>query len=98
MPLLIRSAGVKNYLFHWITHLRRAAGQDAIGTFPALYGLGELNHDASVAGRGRTACGHSAALAVANYSPIPVLDWVARDAAIFHATNLIRRPPQALPG
>jgi alpha-1,3-rhamnosyl/mannosyltransferase len=93
VPLLIRSAGVKNYLFHWIAHLRRAAGEDAIGTFPALDGLGELNHDASVAGRGRTVWG-LAALAVANYSPVPVLDWVSRGAAIFHATNLIRRPPR----
>ena len=25
VPLLIRSAGVKNYLYHWIEHLRRAA-------------------------------------------------------------------------
>ena len=25
-PLLVRSAGVKNYLYHWILHMRRAAG------------------------------------------------------------------------
>jgi hypothetical protein len=25
-PLLVRSAGVKNYLYHWIMHLRRVAG------------------------------------------------------------------------
>ena len=35
-PLLVRSAGVKNYLYHWIMHLRRAAGADVIGTFPPL--------------------------------------------------------------
>ena len=49
-PLLVRSAGVKNYLYHWITHLQRAAGSDAIGTFPALPALRPLTHEASVAG------------------------------------------------
>ena len=33
-PLLVRSAGVKNYLYHWIAHLRRQAGRDTIRTFP----------------------------------------------------------------
>jgi glycosyltransferase involved in cell wall biosynthesis len=93
VPLLIRSAGVKNYLYYWITYLRRAAGRDAIRTFPELDGLGDLNHNASVAGRGHT-LGGLAALALANYSPLPILDWATRGADIFHATNLIRRPPR----
>ena len=50
VPLLIRSAGVKNYLYYWISYLRRAAGPGVIRTFPALNGFGPLNHDASVAG------------------------------------------------
>ncbi|HMC59983.1 MAG TPA: hypothetical protein VKJ01_12390, partial [Candidatus Solibacter sp.] len=54
VPLLIRSAGVKNYLYYWIEYLRRAAGADQIRTFPALDVLGPLNHDASVAGAWRT--------------------------------------------
>src|ERR1039457_6819955 len=32
-PLLIRSAGVKNYLYHWIAALRRIAPAGAIRTF-----------------------------------------------------------------
>ena len=80
-PLLVRSAGVKNYLYHWITWLRRAAGDDAIRTFPKLDRLGGLNHDASVAGRARTA-GGLGLLAMANYSPLPVLDWVARSGPV----------------
>jgi hypothetical protein len=40
-PLLLQSAGVKNYLFHWIRHLRRLAGREAIQTFPFLGELGE---------------------------------------------------------
>src|SRR5438270_14092601 len=36
IPLLVRSAGVKNYLFHWITHLRRLLGEDRVRLFPFL--------------------------------------------------------------
>ena len=30
IPLLVRSAGVKNYLFHWIVHLRRLLGDEPL--------------------------------------------------------------------
>jgi glycosyltransferase involved in cell wall biosynthesis len=93
VPLLIRSAGVKNYLYHWITHLRRAATGDEIRTFPHLDGLGPLTHEGSVAGRWRTFTGLGE-LALSNYSPLPVLDWLTHGADIFHATVLVRRPPR----
>ena len=92
VPLLIRSAGVKNYLYYWIDALRRAAGKEEIATFPALEGLGRLDHDASVAVPWRTGLG-LAELALANYSPLPVLDFLCRGADVFHASALIRRPP-----
>jgi glycosyltransferase involved in cell wall biosynthesis len=93
VPLLVRSAGVKNYLYHWIAHLRRAAGADAIRTFPSMPVLGALTHEGSIAGRVRTVTGLGA-LAASNYTPLPVLDWMTRGADIFHATVLIRRPPR----
>jgi glycosyltransferase involved in cell wall biosynthesis len=92
-PLLVRSAGVKNYLYHWIVELRRAAGADVFDTFPALDQMGALDHDRSVVGRWRTVTG-LAALALANYSPLPVLSLASRGARIFHASNLTRRPPR----
>jgi alpha-1,3-rhamnosyl/mannosyltransferase len=91
-PLLIRSAGVKNYLYYWIQHLRAAAG-DSIRTFPSLGEFGTLHHDASIAGLPRTVVGLTT-LAAANYSGLPVLDWASRGADLFHATNLIRNPPR----
>jgi len=93
VPLLIRSAGVKNYLYHWIDHLRRAAGGDAIRTFPPLGSAGPLTHEGSVAGRVRTFTGLGA-LALSNYTPLPVLDWMTHGADVFHATVLVRRPPR----
>jgi glycosyltransferase involved in cell wall biosynthesis len=92
MPLLVRSAGVKNYLYHWIGELRRVAGPESIRTFPSLDRLGGLQHERSVAGTWRTVSG-LAGLALANYAPLPVLDWYARGADIFHASTLTRRPP-----
>lgn len=91
-PLLVRSAGVKNYLYYWIEHLRQAAGDDVIRTLPPMPGLGGLRHDASVAGRLRTVRGLGT-LALANYTPLPVLDASLRGVDAFHASVLIRRPP-----
>jgi alpha-1,3-rhamnosyl/mannosyltransferase len=93
VPLLIRSAGVKNYLYHWIDHLRSLAGGDTIATFPALSGFGPLRHHASIAGGWRTGTG-LAALALANYSTLPVLDWLAHSTDVFHSSGLTRHPPR----
>ena len=92
-PLLIRSAGVKSYLYYWIEALRRAAGNDTIGTCPDLGRFGPLNHEGSVAGRSATLRG-LASLALSNYTPLPVADWSARGADVFHACTLRRRPPR----
>ena len=93
VPLLIRSAGVKNYLYHWIEHLRRAASPNTIATFPALGAFGSLRHNRSIAGGWRTGTG-LAALALSNYTPLPVLDWATRGADVFHCSGLTRHPPR----
>src|SRR3954464_13853814 len=91
-PLLVRSAGVKNYLYYWLTYLRRAAGDRAIRTLPPMNGLDTLRHDASIAGHLRTLRG-LATLALANYTPLPVLDLATRGADVFRSSVLVRRPP-----
>ena len=92
-PLLVRSAGVKNYLYHWIAALRRTAPAGSVSTFPALAAEGALDHEGSVTGRWRT---WSALfqLAAANHTPLPLLDSPARGADIFHASSLVRHPPR----
>ena len=92
-PLLIRSAGVKNYLYHWIAALGRSAPAGTIRTFPALGRGGALNHEGSVAGLWRTYSG-LATLALSNHTPLPVLDALAGRADIFHASSLVRHPPR----
>ena len=93
VPLLVRSAGVKNYLYHWLTHLRAAAPPGTISTLPPMRELGALNHDASMAGRVRTFTG-LATLAASNYTPLPVFNWLTRSADVFHASTLVRHPPR----
>jgi alpha-1,3-rhamnosyl/mannosyltransferase len=92
-PLLVRSAGVKNYLYYWIAALRRAAPAGAIRTFPGLGAGRPLDHERPAAGFWRTWTG-LAALALANHTPLPVLDALAGDADIYHASSLVRRPPR----
>jgi len=94
-PLLVRSAGVKNYLYYWIQHLRLAAGIHSIGTFPNFDGLHPLQHERSVAGFWHTWSGLGS-LALANRTPLPVTDWWARGADVFHASNLLEHPPRHL--
>src|SRR5690348_14795751 len=92
-PLLVRSAGVKNYLYYWIEYLRRAAGRDVIRTVPELNTPGPLDHNASIAGPWTTFSG-LASLALSNYTPLPVFDWRTREADVFHASTLVARPPR----
>jgi glycosyltransferase involved in cell wall biosynthesis len=91
---LLRSAGVKNYTYHWITHLRRqtAAGEE-IAAYPLLRDLGQLNHEA------RSLSLPAAALRLAlvhavNWLGPAALDAVTSGSAIFHASNLAHCAPR----
>ena len=45
--VLLRSAGIKNYTYHWIQHLREHSRNERILAFPLLDELGALHHDRS---------------------------------------------------
>ncbi len=89
VPLLFRSAGVKNYLHHWIVHLRQAGL--GVRVFPGLTVPGELDHEQSVCGAYGTA-GRLAAWHGLNLVPNHLLDWIARDAGIFHSSKVLNPP------
>jgi glycosyltransferase involved in cell wall biosynthesis len=93
-PLLLRSAGVKNYTYYWIQSLWEQAGNDRISTLPALTRLGPLDHERSILGPARTQF-HLARVYLANVAPIlPVLQWTMPKADVFHVSNQIRNPPR----
>lgn len=88
-PLLVRSAGVKGYLYHWIRALRRNAFGHAVRLFPLLNDFGALNHERSLTGSWNTRLG----LGLLHASrTLPLLDLFATD--LFHATILTSRPPR----
>ncbi len=90
---LVRSAGVKNYVWHWIRHLRRQAGENIdIQSFPFLGDLGQLDHESSALSRPATMA-RLGLIKVMNETGFPPLDLLIRGADIFHATNLLRRAP-----
>jgi glycosyltransferase involved in cell wall biosynthesis len=90
MPLLVRSAGVKNYLYHWITHLRRAAPEARIELFPWLGHLDRLDHERSQVGRLRTVWSLGW-FHFFNLPGNPAVNWVEH-ADIFHCAKLLNPP------
>jgi alpha-1,3-rhamnosyl/mannosyltransferase len=95
-PLLLRSAGVKNYTYYWIQSMWEQAGNDRILTLPALTRLGPLNHESSIAGEARTYL-HLGRVFAANTVPwLPLLRWTMPSADVFHVSNQIRNPPKGL--
>lgn len=95
-PLLLRSAGVKTYVYHWAGTLMRLAGRDSVTLFPLLDGIGECVHDRSVAGPLRTAAG-LALLHAANGLGGRVLGRLCRGTDVFHASHQLMEPPRCCP-
>ena len=92
-PLLLRSAGVKTYTYHWIQHLFEEARNEQILTFPKIDNLASLNHEQSMVSPARTFY-QLGMLYTANRVPIPLLDWMIPRTDVFHASNQVRNPPK----
>jgi glycosyltransferase involved in cell wall biosynthesis len=92
--ILVRSAGVKNYLWHWLRHLRLQADKNArIKAFPFLPNLGALDHEVSFLSPRATFL-RLALIHAMNETGFPPLDWMIRGADVFHGANLMRRAPR----
>ena len=96
VPLLVRSAGVKNYLFHWIVHLRALLGADQVRLFPFLDRLPDLDHEGSIEDPPGTLARQVLLFALNLFPNQPwcnsVTDLMASPADIFHATKLLHPP------
>jgi len=92
VPLLLRSAGVKTYLYYWIHSLVRHAGADAVRLFPFLDPAVECVHESSPLGRMATLARLSL-LHLANGCPVPLLNPLGARSDIFHASHQLVRPP-----
>ena len=93
-PLLLRSAGVKTYTYHWIQHLFEEARNEQILTFPKLDNFSALNHERSMASPARTFYQLGMLFAANRFSGVPLLDWTIPKVDVFHASNQVRNPPR----
>jgi glycosyltransferase involved in cell wall biosynthesis len=87
-PLLVRSAGVKTYLYHWLKALR-AASPETIRTFLAPNNLSELLHEGGIQMHRRQIL----SLVSLNILPQLFTDMAAPRCDVFHVSNLLRRIP-----
>lgn len=93
IPLLLRSAGVKTYVYYWTQALRDLAGPESVHLFPFLDQIGDCVHERSVIGPGGTIA-RLALLHAANLSPFPVLNAIGAGVDVFHASHQLLRPPR----
>jgi len=89
-PLLLRSGGVKNYLYYWLLHLKKLAGPRSIRIFPFINEFGDLQHERSTLGPVPT-CARLLFLHFANVRGNPVLNLFGRRIELFHASNIQAR-------
>src|SRR5690554_4402956 len=89
-PLLLRSAGVKTYVYHWTRSLAAAAGASNLGLFPYLTRALKLNgcrHERSLLPSSATLA-RLALLYAANSAPLPILNVIGGQRPdIFHASH-----------
>lgn len=90
--LLLRSAGVKNYVHHWMQALKREAPHHEITAFPLLGEVGALDHERSMLSFWQT-LPRIALLHLVNTRFSPAIDYVVK-ADVFHASNLVRNLPR----
>src|SRR5713226_5299908 len=87
-PLLLRSAGVKNYVYYWAHSLAEHAGGNALSMFPFLRLPDSFGHEASVLDRVAT-LERLGLLFTAKVCPYPILSWLTPPSDIFHASHLV---------
>ena len=86
-PLLLRSAGVKNYLYHWIHALQRGSNGHSVAAYPFIDNVGELTHESSVMSLLHTAPRIAWLLASNRFSLTRRL--AAGKSQVFHVTNQV---------
>ncbi|MGD0579308.1 MAG: glycosyltransferase family 1 protein [Bryobacteraceae bacterium] len=94
-PFLVRSAGVKSYLYYLEKYLRATAEGHEVFCFPFLDHPGNLRHDSSTLGRLGTLARAAFATRL-NGAWNPVSKWATRGADLFHASNLVRYAPDRI--
>src|SRR4051794_26253326 len=88
-PLLLRSAGVKTYVYHWTRHLLATAGSHRLSLYPFIDTealAAGCNHEVSILPVVPTLA-RVAVLHASNASPIPILNTLGGNQDVFHASH-----------
>jgi alpha-1,3-rhamnosyl/mannosyltransferase len=91
-PLLLRSAGVKTWTWHFLEHLRKNSGNDQIVPLPDVSRSAPLVHDRSILGSLETWWRLGTLYAI-NAPLSPIIGLVTKNLDVFHASNQIRKLP-----
>ena len=92
-PLLLRSAGVKNYMYYWARSLADLAGENSLSLFPFMNSPAHFTHENSVVGPLST-IPRLGLLFGASRCPYPILNWFTPASDIFHASHQVPNPPR----
>lgn len=90
--LLVRSAGVKNYVWHWMHAVSTAMTNDEVTAFPLLRRPGALDHEKSLYSTAYTVP-RLLLLKLANIGIPGMIEAMIGGADVFHASNLVRSLP-----
>ena len=91
--LLLRSAGIKSYTYHWMRAMRSQCGGHRIDGFPFVGSASRLGHEASPLAPLGTYT-RIARLQAINHGMGPLLDLVCARYDVFHASNQVRVAPR----
>jgi glycosyltransferase involved in cell wall biosynthesis len=91
--LLLRSAGVKNYVYHWMRSLKAEAPQHEITAFPLLGDVGGLDHERSVLSPLQT-LPRIAVLQFVNKICKPAINPLIGNVDVFHVSNQVHGMPR----
>src|ERR1700759_67665 len=94
VPLLVRSAGVKNYFYYWTRHLRQESRGTEIRLFPFLGEPGRLDHEASIAGP-LESYARLGLLFLLNRIPNDFVGWTDPTIDVFHTAKVLYPPRRA---
>lgn len=92
-PLLVRSAGVKTFVYHWLTQLKKQSGNDCVSAFPFLRDLGKLDHQ-NGGGERLAVRARLDLVGLVNIRENHLMDLLfSRRYDLFHASQQLRNPP-----
>ncbi|MCC7176337.1 MAG: glycosyltransferase family 4 protein [Bryobacterales bacterium] len=94
IPLLLRSAGVKTYVYNWFRSMQRQAAGDTLLAWPYVTVADRYSHEESLVSRPGTLA-RLALLHAATHLRLPVVDWLGPRVDVFHASQQMWNAPRS---